>query len=1008
MKKIIVGETNIDAFKIMLKEIDPEKESIIIVPDKFSLNAELLYLEENSLTSNFNVRVFSLTKLASEILKDKLLDKKLIDKNISIMIVSSIISENINNFKYFKNIQDINSFTEDIFSVISQLLSSKVDNIKEDLDENLKNKCYDLMLIKDEYLKRTEDYLVDASRKFDVFLEEIKNSNYIKNSNVYIGMFQSLTEQTKEIFKEISSYANNIVFSTSYLENRVNNNTIFEFLKSIDKQIEIVKVEQKNQIKKFIAEEFFTNKKNKFETDKVKIFETKTMEDEIKNLCNNINFDVKINGFRFKDIGVVFSNFNNEKLIKKIFDDYKINYFLDSSIKLSETSFAKFILLLLKTLNYFDTKDLISLVKSFYIEFDENDKLDFERFIIKYNIKDVFNTKFYQKDEFFKGFFKVYNETVKKLLDFKVKSKSENIKDFFVNFDDLLKNFGAKNRLEEKLQQYFKSDKILYKQFSQVESKVAECFDSIKNFYNYSIDFAKIFYFVTLCFDNTSISLSSTSVDSVFIGEYENSFYKGYKKLYVLGLDSKNFPRLMKDTNLFGDDELKKLEREKTIYPKLADTNRLNYFKAFESILSFQDELVLSYSISGNGGEKNFPSLILKNFLSRMTKNGKSIPLLKVSKDLLFELNPQDFVDILPFNYPSIREITKAYFSFPEDKKIALKDLIENCHFGFENLKDEIEPELISKNIFSSSSLENYFACPNKFLYNDLLKLKPFEKNEFNAKTIGNIVHLACKNFGEKIKENKINSDEKQKIIEDVLKKEEFGGIYYIKNAQILIDNLKDEILKLFSFIENQQNFSNFKMTKLEYKFVEEIEGINLKGFVDRIDENNDNFIIIDYKTGSTKIDYQDIVTCNKIQLLLYSIALERILNKKCAGVYYLTVNDDYTKKKKRNIFLNGITVNENNALRNLDTSFEDKSIFFEFKEKYSLTRNQFENLQKYVLDNILKAVKKIKDCEFGSFARRVGETTACDYCNFKEICFNVEVKDIEFNEKILKEILDD
>lgn len=1009
-KKIIVGDTNLIAFKRMLKEIDATQDSILVVPDKFSLNAELMLLQAKNLTSNFNVRVFSLTKLASEILKDKISDRKIIDKNISIMIVSSIISDNLEKFKFFKEIKDINKFAEDIFSIISQFITSKVDKTNEILDENLRDKFYDLMLIKDEYLKRTANYLVDASCKFDLFFDEIKNSSYIKNSNVYFGMFLSLTEQTKEIIKEICQFAKSFCFSIGKSENRVNNNEIFDFLKSTFKDAEITKVEQTSEFKKFILSNFFTNRKDKFETKAVKVYETKTVDDEILNLCNNISFDIKINGLRFSDIGIIVPNINSySQKITKAFENYNISYFLDSSIALSSTSYAKFILLFIKTLNHFDIKDLITLVKSSYINIDENDKLDFERFVLKFDIKDIFNTKFYTKDEFFGGFSRVFDNVMKKLLEFKVQTKDFTVKDFFANFNKLLNEFGVKEKLNEKIDTLREIDKIKYRQVSQVEAKTDECFKSIEDFCeDFSLN--KIYYYLSLCFDNTSISLPLASVDAVFVGDYENSFYKSYKKIYVLSMDSKSFPSLMKDTNIFSDAELSKLEKDKIIYPKLADTNKLNYYKAFESLLSFEDELVLSYSITDDEGNKNFPSLFLKNFLERILVHGKKLTPFKISKELLFELSPQEYINILPFKFASKRDLIKEYFSAPQNQKKILKNLLEkNLQFSFcEEKIDKITPSLIEKNIFSSSSLENYFTCPNKFLFNDVLKLKPFEKNEFNPLVIGNIVHLALKEFGEKLKKGDVDEKTKKEIVDNIFRRKEFQKVFFVKNAKILIENLKKEIYRLFEFVQKEQIFSNFKMAKLEFEFLEEIDNFKLKGFVDRIDESKDEFIIIDYKTGNTKIDFKDIVLTKKIQLILYSIVLEKILNKPCAGVYYLTITDDYSKEKKRNIYLNGITVLENNNLKNLDTSCEEKSQFFDFKEKYNLKRSEFKNLQNYVLEKIKEAVNKIKCGEFTSSPQKMKDLSSCDYCNYKEICFEKNERKVEYNEKILREILDD
>jgi len=137
---LITNKTNLLAFKDMLKQISLDEKSIIIVPDKFSLNAEKMFFEEKNVLATFSTQVFSITKLASKVLEKELKNKKLIDKNVSLMIVSNIISENLHNFKYFKNIKDINKISEDIFNVISQMLSSQVCDFSEELCGNLKVK----------------------------------------------------------------------------------------------------------------------------------------------------------------------------------------------------------------------------------------------------------------------------------------------------------------------------------------------------------------------------------------------------------------------------------------------------------------------------------------------------------------------------------------------------------------------------------------------------------------------------------------------------------------------------------------------------------------------------------------------------------------------------------------------------------------------------------------------------------------------------------------------------
>jgi len=222
---------------------------------------------------------------------------------------------------------------------------------------------------------------------------------------------------------------------------------------------------------------------------------------------------------------------------------------------------------------------------------------------------------------------------------------------------------------------------------------------------------------------------------------------------------------------------------------------------------------------------------------------------------------------------------------------------------------------------------------------------------------------------------------------------------------------LKIEIKKLFVFIENQQKNSNFIISKAEFKFEKILDGIKFEGFIDRIDESENEFIIIDYKTGSTKISYAEIVFGKKIQLILYAKILETILNKKCAGIYYLSVNDDFSTDNKLKIYLNGITKNANNTVFRLDNSmfYEKNSIksnYFEFSDKFVLSKTEFENLLGKTYEKVINAIKQIENGKFGAMPLNLDNKSSCEYCDYKEICNLKAENKVELDDNLLNELL--
>ncbi|MBE5745749.1 MAG: hypothetical protein E7359_00465 [Clostridiales bacterium] len=1019
--KLITNKTNILAFKDLIGEIDLDDKSIIIVPDKFTLSAERMFFEEKKILANFSTRVFSLTKLANIIIEDKIRNKKIIDKNVSLMIISSIIEDKNLEFKYFKNIKNINHIIEDIYNVLSQFLSSNVIAFNENLTGTLKEKFDDIKLIYDEYIKRREEYLIDASKKYDLFIENIESSEFIKNHKFYFGMFNTLTNQVKQIIKLISSNAKETVLSTSKSDNIINNNEIYEFYKSLKLNEEIKGKNRLNEISSFIEQNFFTSKKQVFnlKNNEIELFEAKTMKEEIEVLAEKIKIDVLFNKFRFKDISVCVSDVNKYKeLIDNIFSKYNFSYFIDKSINLIDTGYARFILEFLNLIENCNNKKIVAFIKNFYVDIEDKIKNNFERFIVKYsliNFNSLNDYKQFITDDLYDDYINVYNNYIVKIYNFKKDTLNLNTYEFFEKLNEFLTLFNSKVKLKEKIEYFKERDILKFKQYSQIENKIFECEKNICEFSTEKIALKKLINFLSICYTSCIISVPATSVDSIFIGDYTNSFFSDCKKLYLIGCDSKSFPALKQDISLFTDNELEKLEKNIKIEPKVKDNNRINYYKCFQVLFCFEKKLSLSYSLTDVGGSKLFPSNIYKNFIKRFNYNNEKISIKKNSDNILNFLSDDEILTHYAYKYNSKEDLLKQYYYVEDGKaKNILESLLKQYYkIDFSNDIDLIDKSLIKTNKFTASNLEKYFSCSNKFLFKEILMLNKFEILNLDSKVIGNIIHECCYKLGVKlIKNTKIKDRDKIEIINYVLNKKEYKFIYFIENSEQLIVNLKNEIIKLFNFIILQQNNSDFKISKVEYKFLYEQDDLKFKGFVDRIDENEQEFIIIDYKSGNTKMEFADIVFNKKIQLLLYANILEKILNKKCVGVYYLSINDDFSKNDKLKIYLNGITVNENNNLKKLDkSSFFDKTIksdYFEFKDKFLFSFNQFEKLKNYTLNQVYSAIKEIRNANFNANPLVIDEYCTCDYCEYNNICKSKNKREVHFSENLLKEIIDD
>ena len=82
--------------------------------------------------------------------------------------------------------------------------------------------------------------------------------------------------------------------------------------------------------------------------------------------------------------------------------------------------------------------------------------------------------------------------------------------------------------------------------------------------------------------------------------------------------------------------------------------------------------------------------------------------------------------------------------------------------------------------------------------------------------------------------------------------------------------------------------FGAVRPTDFEKSFDLHVDGITLRGKIDRIDSiGNEARLILDYKTGSVDFSPNHIVDGSHFQALIYLLAAEQLFDKPCAGLLF-------------------------------------------------------------------------------------------------------------------------
>ena len=256
--------------------------------------------------------------------------------------------------------------------------------------------------------------------------------------------------------------------------------------------------------------------------------------------------------------------------------------------------------------------------------------------------------------------------------------------------------------------------------------------------------------------------------------------------------------------------------------------------------------------------------------------------------------------------------------------------------------------ELISAKLndrsFSPSAINRYLSCPRKYFYNDILELCTKDGNP-NFASYGSAIHKALEESINFIINNQ-TYPEKTQVISWF--KEELAKLpmenyeqrqNFIRRGEKALDDYYCQITNIIP-----KNLVSVE-ERLEYQFD---DGTKFKGFIDRIDQNEDGtYTIYDYKTGNNK--NSDIVIGKSHedyynQMAWYKYVYELKTGKKVSSTKFIYPEDFESKN-------NGIT-------------YTDEEIN--------------ERIEKFK-----QAVQNIKNCNFEPSYNE----NACKYCPYCDFC---------------------
>ena len=197
--------------------------------------------------------------------------------------------------------------------------------------------------------------------------------------------------------------------------------------------------------------------------------------------------------------------------------------------------------------------------------------------------------------------------------------------------------------------------------------------------------------------------------------------------------------------------------------------------------------------------------------------------------------------------------------------------------------------------VYSVSQLKTYEQCPKKYLYSYVYKIPSEPKHFFD---FGTTVHSVFEDLVEEFEKYDDTILYAKGI--SMLKQKWISKGYIDENQEK--EYLKKAFIAIKDFISTQRELLKDKDRKIysqEEKFIVNMHGRQVMGFIDRIDVINGEFEILDYKTSNSMMTKPQLK--QDLQLYVYSEAVKKLKGKypESVGLWYAIFNEIKLLKKE-------------------------------------------------------------------------------------------------------------
>ena len=976
-----VGKTHkiYEDIKVRLSESDNNK-LVLLVPEQFTLQGEADLISKMNLAGIMRLEVLSFSRMGFNILNELGGNKKTTIETIGkLMILRKLLEENKNELQVFTKGYNQDGFLENLCSLISEFkrcgvtteeLESRVESLKK--DNMLKRKLQDINLIYKHFEEFLEGRYSDQDDKINLAIEKLEDSKYFEGSEIWIDGFSTFSAQEYKMMEKLFLKVKDVHISlTLDLDGQARDYDLFDPTRETYRRLsEICKthnieetrtVIERNYNKKssgilHLERELFSYPHSNYNgnDNSISIFAAMNQYTEIENTAINIISIAREKDYRWRDISVVSNGLSiYNPIIKRVFSEYGIPYFIDEKRSVMNNSIVKFLLSSLEVIDRnFRYDDVFINIKTGFTDLEKDEYEKLENYCLEKGIRGnnwlkdfeyigtINEENQVEKSSELKELNEIRVKFVKPLIDLKSNFKKNNtVKGRTKYIFEYLKQVGLDIKIDQLIEFQREKNNLEYvNENTQIWNIIMEVFDQLVEILDdKSISLKDYIKVLESGLSNFELGLIPPTMDQVLVGNLERSKSQDIKALFIVGVNDGLIPSGFSDGGILLDDEKTIIKQSGIeLYSDYNTKVQEEKLSLYQALTKPTDHLFISYALGDKEGKALRPSI----YIDRLRKVFK----LEIKSDLI--KTKDNSLNLISRPHSSFKYLTENlrekldghniedewwdvydWYYKNEEWQENLKLIIDGLfhHNQEEDIGSNYAKKLYNIPFKSSiSSLETFAKCP--FSYFIKKGLKPKERKEYsvNMPDIGTLFHNSIEDFSKELKKEKLNWNEitrvesdqlAEKVLKNMMGEFQNGILLSTHRYKYLTTKLERVSKRALWVLTEHLSEGKFEPLKHELSFGDKEDGIPpiiidlpdgekviLEGRIDRVDiftENGTSYLkVIDYKSGNQKFELSDLYYGLQIQLVVYLDAVisnsSKLIKTESypAGAFYFKIDD--------------------------------------------------------------------------------------------------------------------